>query len=92
MTYALQWLIHGDTIAWPYHAVNWILHACVAACVAELTRRLIANKGEIAAYIAGLLFAVHPVHVEAVANIIGRAELMCALGFLGAMICCCIDR
>jgi hypothetical protein len=38
-----------------------------------------------AAYLAGLLFAVHPLHVEAVANIIGRAELMCALGFVGAM-------
>jgi len=32
------------------------------------------------------LFAVHPVHVEAVANVVGRAELMCAIGFLGALI------
>jgi hypothetical protein len=36
-------------------------------------------------YIAGLLFAVHPIHVEAVANIVGRAELMCALGTMGAL-------
>ena len=33
-----------------------------------------------AALSAGLLFAVHPVHVEAVANVIGRGELMAALG------------
>lgn len=33
-----------------------------------------------AGIIAGLLFAVHPVHVEAVANVIGRGELMAALG------------
>ena len=31
-----------------------------------------------AALAAGLLFAVHPVHVEAIANVIGRAELMAA--------------
>jgi hypothetical protein len=35
--------------------------------------------------IAGVLFAVHPIHVEAVANIIGRAELLCALGLIGAL-------
>ena len=33
-----------------------------------------------AGLIAGLLFAVHPVHVEAIANVIGRGELMAALG------------
>jgi hypothetical protein len=32
--------------------------------------------------IAGLLFAVHPVHVEAVANIVGRAELLAGVFFL----------
>src|SRR5207253_5693736 len=35
--------------------------------------------GDNAALAAGLIFAVHPVHVEAVANIAGRAELMAAL-------------
>src|SRR2546428_8823352 len=29
--------------------------------------------------VAGLLFAVHPVHVEAVATVVGRAELMAAV-------------
>ena len=33
-----------------------------------------------AALAAGLVFAVHPVHVEAVANVIGVAELMAAAG------------
>jgi hypothetical protein len=31
----------------------------------------------LAALTAGLLFAAHPIHVEAVANIVGRAELGC---------------
>src|SRR5213075_450567 len=53
------------------------------ALVAELARRL---SGPRVALAAGLLFAAHPIHVEAVANVVGRAELMCALGTLGALV------
>jgi hypothetical protein len=86
LSYALQAKLHGtgDGAAWAFHLVNWLLHAAVSACVAELTRRM--TRSITIATIAGLLFAVHPIHVEAVANIIGRAELMCALGVLGALI------
>src|SRR5204862_268891 len=42
-------------------------------------RKKIPWRGERAALAAGLLFAVHPVHVEAVANIVGRAEVMAGL-------------
>lgn len=82
MTYAVQWWMHGNQ-AWAFHLVNWLLHAAVCAAVAELARRL---AGIHVAYLAGLLFAVHPIHVEAVANIVGRAELMCALGMVGGLI------
>jgi hypothetical protein len=41
--------------------------------VALLLRR---STGDAAALVAGVVFAVHPVHVEAVANVVGRAELM----------------
>jgi hypothetical protein len=83
MTYALQWQLHGDAPAW-FHAVNILLHALVSALVAELARRLTAST--LAAGIAGVAFAVHPIHVEAVAGIVGRAELLCAAGIVGAMI------
>jgi hypothetical protein len=82
MSYALQWQLHGDR-PWAFHAVNWVLHAAVSALVAELARRL---AGARPAYVAGLLFAAHPLHVEAVANVVGRAELACAAGFLGALV------
>ena len=36
------------------------------------------------ALVGGLLFAAHPIHSEAVANVVGRAELYCALFVLGA--------
>jgi hypothetical protein len=38
------------------------------------------------ALIAGLLFAAHPVHVEGVAYIVGRADSLCAVGALGALV------
>ncbi len=89
MTYAVPWWLHGadQTIdqsdAWKYHLVNVLLHAAVSALVAEFARRL---AGLRVAWVSGLLFAVHPIHVEPVANIVGRAELMCALGVVGALV------
>lgn len=38
-----------------------------------------------AAFAAGLIFAAHPIHVEAVANIKGRDEILSLLGSLGAL-------
>ena len=40
----------------------------------------------IIALVAGVLFAVHPVHGEVVATVVGRAELICAIGMLGALL------
>jgi hypothetical protein len=62
--------------AW-FHAMNLLWHAGATVAVAALARRW---SGLPAAFAAGLIFAVHPVHVEAVANVIGRAELMAAVG------------
>ncbi|MDQ3440189.1 MAG: hypothetical protein M3478_07540, partial [Planctomycetota bacterium] len=66
MSYAIQWWLHGDR-PWAYHLVNVLLHATASGCVAELARRLGGTK---VAFVAGLLFAAHPVHVEAVANVV----------------------
>jgi len=39
------------------------------------------------ATVAGLAFAFHPVHVEAVANIVGRAEIIAACFLLIGLLC-----
>lgn len=69
-SYALDWQL--GSVAW-FHAVNLLWHAAASVMVSALARRW---SGDRAALVAGLIFAVHPVHVEAVANVIGRAELM----------------
>lgn len=56
-----------------YHLVNILLHCLATGLVVKLARELI-PKGWGAA-IAGSLFATHPIHTEAVAGIVGRADL-----------------
>ncbi len=81
-SYGLQWWLHGNR-PWAFHLVNLLLHAGACALVAEFARRLVDWR---VGLIAGLLFAAHPVHAEAVAGIVGRAELACAVGVVGAMV------
>ncbi len=73
VTYALDALVDGAP--W-FHFVNLLWHAAASVAVAALARRLL---GVAAGLAAGLVFAAHPVHVEAVANVVGRAELMVGL-------------
>ena len=67
-----------------YHVVNILLHAGVSALVLLLAWWL--GAGRIAAVASALIFAAHPVHTEAVANLAGRAELMSAFFFLIALV------
>jgi hypothetical protein len=67
-----------------FHGVNVFWAALAAALFALLACEL---AGPSVGLIVGLLFAVHPVHVEAVANVVGRAELMAAAGYAFALIC-----
>lgn len=75
--YALLWAVRGAP--WVFHAATWLLHAVLAALVARLALRWLPAP---AAAAAGLVFALHPVHVEVVANAVGLAELLCALGLV----------
>lgn len=90
MTYAIQIWLHGPR-AWAFHLVNLLLHAGMSALVAVFAMRMTETFADAAAsskigLLSGLLFAAHPVHVEAVANIVGRAELLCGIGTLGGLI------
>ena len=62
-----------------YHLTNLLLHTVGSLLVYLLGFRLIRNRK--AALFAALLFAVHPVHTEAVSGITGRSDLL--FGVLG---------
>lgn len=66
------------------HAVNVLSYAAVTALLVRLALGLGLGAG--AAGMAGVLFAVHPAHVETVAGLVGRAELLAALGMLAALL------
>lgn len=81
-TFALNWAV-GGAEPMGYHFINLLLNAAVTLLL-YLVLRLLLEPGPRAATIAlaaAWLFAVHPIHTEAVASIVGRSELLAA-GFL----------
>lgn len=63
-----------------YHAVNVILHAIATLLVIKLARILL-PRGP-GPTITGLLFACHPIHTEAIAGIVGRADITACIFYL----------
>ena len=64
-----------------FHVVNVALHALVTALFVRVCVISRALSEPLYATVAGLAFALHPVHVEAVANVVGRAEMLAAVFF-----------
>ncbi len=82
-SFALNYAVHGYRPA-GYHLVNVLLHAAVCVLVWHFARRW---SGDAAiASLTAVAFAVHPVHVEAVANVVGRAEVLATLFLLGGLL------
>jgi len=80
-TYAVDWSIWGGAPL-GFHLTNVLLHAGVTGLLFLLLLGL--GAGGVPSAIGAAVFAVHPVHVEAVANVVGRAELLAALFVLAA--------
>lgn len=66
------------------HLVNVLLHATATVLVLLLAYAWMPHRGF--ALFAGLLFAVHPVHVEAVAWVSGRSDLLFGVFFSLALL------
>ena len=67
-----------------YHLANLILHGVVAWLVFLLALRL--GMTATAAWTAGAAFSLLPIHSEAVAWVVGRAELLATAGYLLALL------
>jgi hypothetical protein len=79
LAYRIEWAIGGGSPL-PFHIVNAALHVAGAVSVFWLACAVLPLA---AAWIMAALYAVHPVHVEAVANVVGQSEM--AVAFLMAL-------
>ena len=68
-----------------YHLTNVLLHVCCSLLAWGLCRRVGLNR--FSAGIAGLLFAVHPIHTEVAAGVtFGRSDLLAGVFLLAGML------
>lgn len=84
LSFRLNYALHGLRPR-GYHLLNLALHALVTALFTALARPLLGRGAW--SLLAGLLFASHPVHTEAVAGVVGRADVGAALFFLLSLFC-----
>src|SRR4051812_22921194 len=71
IAFRAEWAMGGGS-ALPFHVVNIALHVAASLAVFWLACAVLPLA---AAWVAGALYAVHPVHTEAVANVVGQSEL-----------------
>lgn len=74
----------GGMNPWIFHLTNLLLHICNALLVLWAVL-LLARKKWIALAV-GLLFLVHPIHVEAVSWAAARKDVLFAFFYLGALV------
>ncbi len=76
--FAIEWQL-APHHPWLGHLMNVLLYAVTGFLLFYLLSFLFANKPPWVPFIATLLFIVHPVHTEVVANIKSRDEILCFL-------------
>ena len=73
VSYAVNYSVFG-TKPWSFHFVNLIFYSWTCYLIFLFIKKL--TQKELLAFLSALIFLVLPIHSEAVANIIGRAEIL----------------
>ncbi|XP_061576896.1 protein O-mannosyl-transferase TMTC3 [Cololabis saira] len=81
-TFRLNYLF-SELSAASYHLFNVVLHAVVCLLFLRVCRLFLDQTSSL---VAALLFAVHPIHTEAVTGVVGRAELLSSIFLLAAFL------
>ncbi len=83
LTFLTDYAVNGLAPA-GFHLTNVALHALTALLLYRVGSMIL--RDPVAALVAALLFAVHPVHTEAVAYLSGRTDSLSALFLLTAIL------
>ncbi len=83
-TFGLEYGFFGHNPAIP-HLTNTLLYALLCVVIFAVLRRLLPQLGIWVLLAATMLYVLHPLHVEAVANIKSRDELMAFLLALSSL-------
>ena len=84
LSLAINYSISGFD-AWSYHLLNLLFHLCNCYLVFRLALILSRNNLTIA-FTTSLLFGIHPMHVESVAWVSERKDVLYSLFFLAGLI------
>ncbi|XP_077373352.1 protein O-mannosyl-transferase TMTC3 [Festucalex cinctus] len=82
LTFRLNYLLSELNPAY-YHLLNVALHAVTCLLFLRVCRLFLDRASGL---VAALLFAVHPIHTEAVTGVVGRAELLSSIFLLAAFL------
>ena len=81
LSFALNYYFSGEQV-WGYHLVNWAFHLLASLAAFSWIRRTLRLAGlaepsrDLAALAAAALWAVHPIHTQAVTYIVQRQTVM----------------
>jgi len=84
LTYGCDHMFSGAD-PWAYHATNLLLH--LANCLAVFWLIALISGRWSVAFVVGILFGIHPLHVESVAWVSERKDVLYGFFFLTALIC-----
>jgi tetratricopeptide (TPR) repeat protein len=84
LSIAINYQISGLD-AWSYHLFNLVFHLINCFLVYRLVM-LLSNRNIIIAFTTAVLFGIHPVHVESVAWVSERKDVLYGLFFLAGLI------
>ncbi len=93
-TFAIEYELFGLEHPWIYHFNNIVLYGLTCVLILLTLQKLFKAKFEgeypwlTVPFIAALIYAAHPIHTEAVANIKGRDEIMGMMGAIGTLYLC----
>lgn len=95
ISFRLNYVLNGEKLsATHFKITNLLLHVGCTIILWQTFRCILKSLNfrqsskwwKDTAYSATLLFAVHPVHVEAVSGIVGRADILAAITFFSSII------